>query len=137
MELLLTRRSLTKGATEGALYILEAYTLEDRVRPLGEKVAGQTAIPAGRYRVVVDHSPRFGKLMPRLLDVPGFSGIRIHTGNKPDDTEGCILVGDDPTTLTDAWIGKSRAAYNELLPKLVAAQERGEEIWIKVSDAAP
>src|SRR5262245_37968577 len=132
MELFLKRYPSTGVATEGVLYEQVCVTLEDTVRPAG-KVPGRTAIPAGRYRIVVDWSPRFQQIMPRLLDVPGFEGIRIHTGNKPEDTEGCILVGEDPTTLTDAWIGKSRVAYDKLLPKLVAAQERGQEVWITIA----
>jgi hypothetical protein len=71
--------------------------------------------------------------MPHVLDVPNFEGIRIHTGNKPEDTEGCILVGEDATTLTDAWIGQSKAAYNDLLPKINAAIAAGEEVWITIN----
>ena len=139
MELLLARRGYSEDATEGDLFDMSegvqeflCYTLEDRVRPSGHKVYGKTAIPAGKYRIVVTMSPRFREWMPLLRDVPGFSGIRIHPGNTAADTEGCILVGDEPTTSQDNWLGKSRIAYARLRDRIVAAQERGEEVWITV-----
>lgn len=69
-----------------------AFTLEDKVRPLGEKVWGETAIPYGKYPTVINYSNRFKRLMPLLQDVSGFEGCRIHGGNKAADTHGCILV---------------------------------------------
>src|SRR5690606_33547703 len=107
MELLLARRGYTDEATEGDLFDMTdgvqeflCYTLEDTVRD-GPKVPGKTAIPTGRYRVAVTMSPRFREWMPLLKDVPGFTGIRIHPGNTSADTEGCILVGDEPTSSQD------------------------------------
>ena len=82
--------------TIGKLYIDGAYfcdTLEDTVRPKGEKVYGKTAIPSGMYRVKKTMSPRFKKILPEILEVEGFSGVRIHAGNTAKDTEGCILLG--------------------------------------------
>lgn len=82
--------------TIGKLYIDGAYfcdTLEDTVRPKGEKVYGKTAIPSGMYRVKKTMSPRFKKVLPEILEVEGFSGVRIHAGNTAKDTEGCILLG--------------------------------------------
>lgn len=87
-----------KGAeyTIGKLYIDGNYycdTLEDVVRPTGVKIPGKTAIPAGKYKVKVTWSPRFKRYLPEILNVPGFSGVRIHSGNSATDTEGCLLLG--------------------------------------------
>ena len=68
-------------------------TLEPPVRPAGVRIKGKTAVPAGVYRVIVNRSPRFGRLLPLLVGVPGMVGIRIHRGNTAADTAGCILPG--------------------------------------------
>lgn len=108
MELKLTRISKKQDYTIGRMYIDGAYfcdTLEDTDRgmkqdmPLSElkeiKVAGRTAIPTGKYCVYLTRSPKFGKVLPLIYDVPAFSGIRIHSGNTDEDTQGCILVGQN------------------------------------------
>lgn len=95
MLVMVERRFKRTEYTIGRLYIDGAYfcdTLEDRVRN-GEKVKGKTAIPVGRYNVVKTMSPKYGKILPEIKDVPGFSGVRIHSGNTAEDTEGCILLG--------------------------------------------
>lgn len=132
MELLLLRRSRSDKATEGELFVRECYTLEDAVRPV--KIPGITAIPKGRYQVVITHSPRFQKPLPLLLGVPGFEGVRIHAGNKPADTEGCILVGRDNPNMGDAWIGQSRAALSQLQAKIKAAIAKGDEVWLTIEE---
>lgn len=81
--------------TIGKLYIDGAYfcdTLEDTVRN-GQKIAGKTAIPAGIYKVRKTMSPRFKRILPEILNVPNFTGVRIHEGNTAKDTDGCLLVG--------------------------------------------
>lgn len=130
MKLTLIRKPSSASCTQGELLIdgvHECYTLEDVVRPV--KVAGITAIPAGTYRVTVTMSPRFGRLLPLLNDVPGFSGVRVHPGNTAADTEGCILVGDAPAP---DFLGKSRAAFDRLLAKINSAAVAGERIEIEV-----
>lgn len=67
-------------------------TLEDP--PRKTKIPKLTGIPVGQYEVIVSYSNRFRKQMPLLLNVPGFSGVRIHGGRDERDTEGCILVGE-------------------------------------------
>ena len=114
--------------------LLTVESLEDRVRPPGQKVHGKTAIPAGQYLVRVDMSPRFKRLMPHVYEldgreVRGFSGIRIHAGNTIDDTEGCILVGKERAP---AGILHSRAAYDELFALINGAQLVGEEITLTI-----
>lgn len=137
MNLLVIRNGFTNTSTEGELYVdgkLECYTLEDTVRPVGVKIYGETAIPCGRYRVTWYYSPHFKKWLPLLLNVPGFSYVEIHSGNKPADTKACILVGDDRTTLTDAWIGQSKKAESRLVTQIKAALDRHEEVWITISE---
>lgn len=122
------------NCTIGKMYIdgvEECYTLEDVVRPDGVKVYGETAIPAGRYRVVITRSNRFGVDMPLVLDVPNFSGIRIHPGNTAADTHGCILVGlgQAASTLTS-----SRLAYDSVFHKIGNAISNGGEVWIEIKE---
>ena len=90
-------KRIFKGSeyTIGHLYIDGAYfcdTLEDTVRT-GAKIAGKTAIPAGTYKVKKTMSPRFNTLLPEILNVPNFTGVRIHSGNTAKDTDGCLLLG--------------------------------------------
>lgn len=102
----IVRFIFTPESTIGQLYFngsLFCYTLEDFDRQLNQdtsieeikkiKVPTQTAIPVGTYKMIISESKRFSKDLPLLLDVPGFAGIRIHSGNKSTDSEGCILVG--------------------------------------------
>ena len=96
MKLLLKRIALKDNYTIGKLYINDKYfcdTLEDAVRDV--KIKHQTAIPKGIYKVTLTASPRFKRILPRLHDVPEFTGVLIHRGNTIDDTSGCILVGEN------------------------------------------
>ena len=96
MKLLLKRIALKDNYTIGKLYIDDKYfcdTLEDAVRDV--KIKHQTAIPKGIYKVTLTASPRFKRILPRLHDVPEFTGVLIHRGNTIDDTSGCILVGEN------------------------------------------
>lgn len=136
LTLRLHRDVFTDSSAVGTLSVdgtFECFTLEDADRKLevgGAKVKDRTAIPRGTYPVVLDFSPRFQVVMPHVLDVPGFSGVRIHSGNRPEDTEGCVLVG---LTRKENWVGASRAAYDALYAKLLTAQDRQEAIVLEVS----
>lgn len=135
MELRLTRTTLTGRSTIGELSVdgvFECYTLEDCVRPV--KINNITAIPAGRYRVIVNYSQRFKRLLPLLLNVPGFEGVRIHSSNDAADTEGCILVGRKKVK---DFVGESRLAFDKLFDRLAAAVSAGEAVYINIKDAPP
>jgi len=123
MKLQLIRKTFGAESTLGELYCdgqFECFTLEDTVRPV--KIPGATAIPAGTYQVVVTLSQRFGRELPLLLNVPDFEGVRIHPGNRPQDTEGCILVG---RTKGADFVGESRLAFDALFPRIQAAVDQG------------
>lgn len=96
----------------------ECYTLEDKEREV--KIKSETAIPKGTYKVIINQSNRFKKLLPLLLNVPNFEGVRIHPGNTNHDTEGCILVG---RTRSKDFIGQSRKAFESLFAKMKLAKE--------------
>lgn len=139
-ELVLQRKTLLAHATPGVLFSPEGdhvcWTLEDKMREVaGEpveswKVAGETAIPVGTYQVVINRSARFKKDLPLLLGVPGFSGIRIHSGNTHEDTEGCILVG---RRLAYDTVLESRFAMLGVMT-LLEDLLREEEVWVTVKN---
>jgi hypothetical protein len=151
MELTLKRIALRDTYTIGKLYINGEYecdTLEDTVRDLNkngvfdngeQKVYGKTAIPYGTYEVTMNvQSPKFSKksayswcngYLPRLLNVPSFDGILIHGGNTPEDTYGCILVGQNKV------VGKvinSMDSLKKLCTTLKVASLNKEKITIKI-----
>lgn len=115
-----------------------AWTLEDVVREQAGvpvtawKKPGATAVPAGTYQLQLTFSPRFKTVLPILVGVPGFSGVRIHAGNDASQTEGCILVGLDRGR---NWIGRSREALGVVLYQLQAATAAGELIHLSIENA--
>lgn len=142
MELTLERKIRTDISTIGRMSIdnlFECFILEDMDRglkqsmPISEiaklKVFGKTAIPSGRYEVILSYSNRFKKIMPLLINVPGYEGIRIHSGNKAEDTEGCLLTG---SSQGKDWVNQSRNAFDALFNKLKAVSDK-EKIFITIS----
>ena len=130
LELTLKREPSNEVCTHGKIYVGSVClweSLEDVVRP--EKIAGKTAIPAGRYRVVINYSPKFKKDLPLLIGVPNFSGIRIHAGNDSEDTEGCILMGTERAGDT---VLNSRVALAEIMGDIQEALDHGEQVWITI-----
>ena len=89
------------------------------------------AIPPGRYAVVISYSPKFKQWLPILLGVPMFKGIRIHAGNTVEDTQGCILVGENRVK---GRVLNSRLWLKRLKEKIVEAKEKGEAVWITIID---
>ena len=151
MELILKRIAKTKNYTIGRLYIAEQTngdnpglgqpltkglqicdTLEPAWRDYrhgGRKIKGTSAIPEGRYPVVITWSEKMKAWLPLLVNVPMFSGIRIHAGNTAKDTKGCILVGQN---LKKGMVLNSRTWLKRLKDKIVEAKDRGEAVWIRV-----
>ena len=141
MELRLERLWPKTEYTVGRLYIdgeLFCNTLEDKVADVnrnGEidgterKVPGKTAIPYGTYKIFYGWSPRFGRNLPRLLNVTAFDGILIHPGNTAEDSAGCILVGRNTEV---GRLTQSRLYSDELNKRIDIAQRRGEPITIEI-----
>ena len=130
--------------TIGHLYINNIYfcdTLEDKVRnlPKEPKVYGETAIPAGTYEIDMNTvSPKFknrswakkwGGIVPRLKNVPYFDGVLIHPLNKPEETYGCIGVGDNQVV---GGLVNSTIQFNRLMQRLIDAKKKGESITIEI-----
>ena len=135
MELKVIRKIFTNKSTIGELHIngkFFCYTLEDKDRYVeqgGKKEFGITAIPRGTYNVVLSFSNRFQKYLPEILNVPQFAGIRMHTGNKPEDTEGCILVGK--IKMKD-FIGESGKTFSAFMAELKKVEKK-EKITIEIA----
>jgi len=130
MKLELERKALREAYTIGRLFVDGdgfCDTLEDKVRPDGVKVWGETAIPAGVYKVIITESARFKRRLPLLVDVPMFEGIRIHPGNTAVDTHGCILVG---VNSIKGKVTQSKATFN----KLFALMEKADDITIEITN---
>jgi hypothetical protein len=131
MKLELKRVALRDTYTIGKLYIDGVYfcdTLEDHVRDMNKdgdlndsgetKVFGETAVPYGKFKVIMNMSNRFKRVMPLILDVPHFAGIRIHSGSKAEHSHGCILVG-----------------INDIKGRLSQSKKYETELYIKLSTA--
>lgn len=121
MKIQIKRLHRTENSTIGELTIdgkFECYTLEDKERDV--KIKSETAIKKGTYKVIINRSNRFKRLLPLLLNVPEFEGVRIHSGNSNHDTEGCILVGK---TRSKDFIGQSRKAFDTLFEKMQKAKD--------------
>jgi hypothetical protein len=135
MKLRLKRDPPSALSTIGDLEIngvWECYVLEDVDRFLedgGLKIEGWTAIPRGEYEILLDWSDRFKCLMFRLIDVPEFTGVRIHAGNVSVNTDGCLLPGQ---TKGKDFVGESIAALKALSMKILFAMLRGESISIEI-----
>lgn len=138
MKLRLERLPSGPGCTIGELLIDgvdECYTLEDELREIeGQpveawKVKGETAIPKGTYNVIITFSNRFQRDLPLLENVPGFSGIRIHSGNTAEQTEGCILVGRGKT---DRAVTESKVAFAALYAKIEQGLQDGDHVTIEI-----
>lgn len=140
MNIILNRIAKKAKYTIGKLYINDQYfcdTLEDTDRGLtqsmteqqikSKKVYGETAIPTGTYKVIISYSNKFKKQMPLLLNVPGFAGIRIHSGNTEKDSLGCILVGKNKAV---GKVLESRDTYSKLFSIL---QEADKKETIKIT----
>lgn len=134
MNITLNRIAKKPKYTIGKLYIDGEYfcdTIEDTDRGLiqtmtdaqvkSKKVYGQTAIPTGTYRVIISYSNKFKRQMPLLLNVPGFLGIRIHSGNTEKDTEGCLIVGKNKVV---SKVIESKDTYNKLFSILCEANKK-------------
>lgn len=112
--LTLERMDFTDKSTIGEIRLdgdLFCFSLEDTCRAKGIKIPGETAIPAGKYEVIINESTRFKRPMPLLLSVPGYEGVRIHSGNTDKQTIGCILVG---TRKGPDFIYDSKTAFEKL-----------------------
>ena len=142
MKLEVKRIAKKSTYTIGKLYINGVYfcdTIEDKdigltqKTPLSSikktKIPNQTAIPTGLYKVIVNKSPKFGRMLPRLLNVPGFDGILIHRGNTDKDTSGCIIVGENKVV---GKVVNSTGYELKLTEMLTKAQNSKEEITINI-----
>lgn len=136
MELILNRTTFSTESTIGTLSrdgIDICKILEDTDRHLesnpSAKIYGKTAIPRGRYRIVATMSQRFARVLPLLLNVPGYEGVRIHPGNTPADTDGCLLPGLSSSV---DFVASSRAAWLQVNELITSALDRHEEVWITI-----
>lgn len=142
MEIQVNRIARKDGYTIGRMSLNGVYfcdTLEDTDRSLNaamsldeilsKKRKGITAIPTGKYDVILTFSPRFKRVLPLLLSVKGYEGVRIHAGNTTEDTEGCLLVGENKAK---GQVLNSRATLERLMSVLLECEKRKEKISITI-----
>lgn len=142
MEIRLKRIARKDGYTIGQMSLNGDYfcdTLEDTDRGLNsamsvdeilsKKRKGITAIPTGEYDVILTFSPRFKRVLPLLLNVPGYQYIRVHNGNRPDSTEGCLLVGENKAK---GQVLNSRATLEKLMSVLLECEKKKEKVTITI-----
>lgn len=130
MKLLLLRDKSSEFSTIGELFLDErhfCWTLEDVVRDV--KILGETAIPAGVYKIELTFSHRFQRILPLLINVPDYEGVRIHPGNRASDTEGCILVG---LAKSRDFVSSSKAAFAKVYLRIQDAINKGEDVTIEI-----
>ena len=153
MDLEVLRISSQKDSTNGLLFdvtggkrVFLCYTLEDEHRE--EKVAGETRIPEGTYKITLRkvggfhsrYTNKYGEMHKGMLwvrDVPGFEYILIHTGNTDEHTAGCLIVGDSQQNnaiKSNGFVGSSTQAYKRIYPPIADALEKGEEVIITYVD---
>lgn len=143
MELRLERKYRCSNYCIDKLYINNEYfsdALEDPDRGLTDsmsleeikkiKIKGNTCIPYGTYDITITYSPRFKKNLPLLLNVKGFEGIRIHSGNTPKDTEGCLLPGFNKIK---GQVIDSRVTTDKLILQIQQALNKGEKVTITIT----
>jgi len=126
MNLNLKRSSPIGQAVFGTLLV-------DNIRQCSTLERLDVQIPCGTYSIEITYSPRFNRPLPLLDGVPGRSDIRIHAGNWPKDTEGCLLVGSQISP-DSQMILYSLVALNSLVAKIQAALDAGDDVQIEVSD---
>lgn len=125
-----------EGSTQGRLYFRSqflGYTCEDEDRQLEtypeRKVYGRTAIPRGRYRLLLTYSQRFGRELPLIVDVPGYRGVRVHGGNSPENSLGCVMSG---RVRTARGVQGCAPVVNRIIGILRDAEDGGDDCWIEV-----
>ena len=143
MELRLERKYRSNNYCIDKLYINNEYfsdALEDPDRSLTDsmsleeikriKIKGNTCIPYGTYNVTITYSPRFKKNLPLINNVKGFDGIRIHSGNTPQDTEGCLLLG---LNKVKGRVVDSKVTVNKFIDIVQKALNKGEKVTIEIT----
>lgn len=146
MEILVKRKTFLEDTTLGEMYIDDVYfckTLEDKDRGYSKdtpksvieknKVIGSSAIPYGRYRLIMSYSIKLKRYLPLLLDVPLGKGIRIHNGSTFKNTSGCLLVGFE--LKKDKLVFKSSKEAEQKLVNILDVANKKEPLYITIEKA--